>query len=117
MTDWIAALPPIVRHWLGIFFGAILGALVTGILFICGAVLTAKGISSLDWVITWRGALDATAVALAGSLTTAFGGIAVLAATPLTDAYGVGKALKDPEPDFDNDGFEFEVEKNVDGLS
>jgi hypothetical protein len=102
MSEWIASWPAPVRHFCGIFIGAVIA-------FLAAAVLDANGITGLDLITTGRGALDAGAMAVA----TALGGVGVLAATPLTDAYGVSKP---PDAnDADDDLLEFE--EATDGLS
>jgi len=67
--------------------------------YLAGAVLSAQGVTALDLALTGKGAVDAAFVSLAGAL----GGVGVLAVTPLTDAYGVGKELSDADLDEDID--------------
>lgn len=82
--DFVAGLPAPVRHGLAIFIGAFVA-------FAGAAIVAANGVSQLDLGLTVTGALDAGFKALALSITS----VGVLAATPLTDAYGVGKEVKD----------------------
>lgn len=77
INEKIANLPAVVRHCLGIFIGAMFTA-------IAAAIVAAGGVTGVDWVPALWEALDAAVVA-------AIAGTGVLAATPLTDAYGVGK--------------------------
>lgn len=75
----IAALPAPVRHGTAAFFAGFLGVIIS-------AILQAKGVTNVMWwPDTLREALDWGAVS-------AVSVPSVLAATNLTDAYGVGKA-------------------------
>lgn len=77
MSEWIAGLPAPVRHAAAAFVGAFVA-------FIVAAVITAAGVTGVDWPATLLGALDKSA--LAAALT-----VGTMAVTPLTSAYGVGK--------------------------
>ena len=83
MSEWIKGLPAPVRHFLGVVVG-------TFVLFVVGAVVSAGGVSAVEWVAVLKAAADAAAVGGAGVL--------VLYVTPLTDAYGVGKVKPDADP-------------------
>lgn len=94
MTNFIAGLPAPVRH-----FAAVV--IATFVLFVAGAVSAAGGVFDVAWLEVGKAGVDAAAVGGAGVL--------VLYVTPLTDAYGVGKAepkvivLNADEEDVDED--------------
>ncbi len=76
-VEWVESWPAPIRHLLAAFLGVfvtVLGA----------AVVSAGGVTGVDWGPTVVGALDEAAVAAVGVLL-------ALYITPLTDAYGVGK--------------------------
>jgi len=83
MSEWIQGLPAPVRHFAGVVVG-------TFVLFVVGAVISAGGVTGVEWFEVLKAAADAACVGGAGVL--------VLYVTPLTDAYGVGKVKPDADP-------------------
>lgn len=79
-------LHPLVRH---IVVLCVLAPVVAYIGVFALAVLTAGGVSTVDWGTTACTALDTAAVSVATGVTT----IIALFATPLTRQYGVGEDL------------------------
>ncbi len=82
MSDFVAGLPAPVRHVLAAFIGAYVAVLVA-------AVSAAGGVTTVDWNGTLVDGLNKAAIAAVGVLGTLY-------ATPLTDAYGVGKKVPEP---------------------
>ena len=76
MNSWIAKLPAPVRHFVAVFVGAALTVFAE-------AVRAAGGVTGVDWAHT-------ADVALAGGITAGAVAVGLLAATPLTNAYGIG---------------------------
>lgn len=97
MTSFIVGLPAPIRHFIAVTLGTL-------VLFVAGSVSAAGGVFDLAWVEVGKDAVDAAVVAGAGVL--------VLYVTPLTDAYGVGKAppkvviLNAEDEDVEDDGSE-----------
>ena len=83
MNSWIAKLPAPVRHFVAVFVGAALTVFAE-------AVRAAGGVSGVDWLHT-------ADVAVAGGITAGAVAVGLLAATPLTNAYGLG--VEKPEAD------------------
>lgn len=86
MSEWIERLPAPVRHAAAAF----LGVYVTTI---AAAIIASNGVTDVPWSGTLLDGLNKAAVAAAGVVVTLY-------ATPLTDAYGVGKVEVPPvEPE------------------
>lgn len=78
ISNWIVTnVPAPVRHFIAILFGTIIG-------LVFQAILVNSGISGLDWEYTLTNSVD-------GAVVAAIGSVSLLFATPLTNAYGVGK--------------------------
>ena len=82
MSDFIEGLPAPMRHTIAAFIGAYLAVVVA-------AITASGGVTAVDWNGTLTDGLDKAALA-------AVAVIGTLYATPLTDAYGVGKKVPEP---------------------
>lgn len=80
LTSALDRLPPVVRDFLVAFAATSVGLVLQ-------AVVSAGGVTSVDWADVGLGALNAGAVAAAA--------VGLLAVSKLTTAYGRGKAAPD----------------------
>jgi len=78
MVEWVEKLPAPVRHVVAAFIGAYVAVIIA-------AVSGAGGVTAVDWDGTLVDGLNKAALAAVAVVGTLF-------VTPLTDAYGVGKA-------------------------
>ncbi len=82
IKSWIAGWPSPVRHFVAVFLGAVVATVIQ-------AVVAHGGIWGIDWKPVLSSGLDR-------GLVLAVASVGVLALTPLTSSYGVGKTPVDP---------------------
>jgi len=82
INEWVMVkVPAWIRHPVAIFVG-------TYLLILLGAIVSAKGVTGVDWALSSTESLDGAAYATAG-------GFIALYLTPLTNAYGVAKDVEE----------------------